>query len=79
MSDNSEDAIFSQNFERKIDELIAWAVMNAPNENDLSYKDFDKACEHLREAAYGKHSSKSAPEPADGGPQYESVTPAPWP
>ena len=91
MSDSSEKkSSFAQDFERRLDELITWAVANSPNQfAPLTGKDFSDARDKLRKIAIDggdpfrrRESAEKAsgePEPSEGGAQYVSVTPNPWP
>lgn len=67
--------------EKKFDELIAWAVMNAEPAHGLSAADFSELRETFCRIANSDQSSSnsSEPEPFEGGEQYVNVTPAPWP
>ena len=71
---------FKLECEKKFDELVAWAVLNAEECHELSASDFDevrrKFC-HI--AINGSKAPAEEPEPAEGGAQYVNVTPAPWP
>ncbi|HEV7816155.1 MAG TPA: hypothetical protein VGP06_13775 [Janthinobacterium sp.] len=79
-SDNSIRQ-FVHELERRFEEVQQWAIANWPDpEHPLSSSNFVEARKEI--LALGQMSSeinRHAPEPADGGPQYVSTTPAPWP
>ena len=86
MSDSSEKkSSFAQDFERRLDELITWAVANSPNQfAPLTGKDFSDARDKLRKIAIDggdpfRRREAAEPEPSEGGAQYVNVTPTPWP
>ena len=80
-TDITEHAIFCREFERKIDELIAWAVTNSPKSiSPLFTHNFIGVREHVCKIAYGEGDTLYRElEPSEGGPQYISDNPAPWP
>ena len=77
----TERAIFYREFERRIDDFIAWAVASAPqNPQTLFTHDFAKVRENMCEVARGGGDAPHRElEPSEGGPQYVSDNPAPWP
>jgi hypothetical protein len=77
----TEHAIFSREFERRIDDLIAWAVTSSPKRTSpLFTHDFAKVRESMCEIARGGGDALHRElEPAEGGPQYVNDNPAPWP
>lgn len=76
----SEKLSFAMTVNGKINELIAWVIENSPNKDtSLTDADFTEVRENFRKVAYGINSQKTEPEPSEGGAQYVSVTPAPWP
>jgi hypothetical protein len=64
----------------RFEEFTAWAVANSPG---IVSVDFDK-CRQEITALAGRDFDMGArnaaiPEPSEDGPQYVSVSPAPWP
>lgn len=74
-------ASYAQEIERRIDDLIRWAVESAPEDFDkLSVDDFSKVRRSFCAIAQGGGNPlEQEPEPEDGGAQYVSMNPAPWP
>lgn len=71
---------FAMEVNAKINHLIEWIVENSPEkEHPLSFSDFAQVREEFNKVACGLDSLKNEPEPSEGGAQYVSVTPAPWP
>lgn len=72
---------FTGEFERRFHALIQWAVENWPDKNNpLDAADFAVANkEFTKIIAKTGHAGPLIPEPAQGGPQYVSVDPTPWP
>lgn len=82
MTENIDHAAFSSELDKRLDEVIAWAVLTCPvKEANLAYADFEKIRSDFRQIALGKAKShhREKPEPEDGGPQYINDNPAPWP
>ena len=80
MSDIPTKTSFAMEVNAKINHLVDWVVENSPDkEHPLSYSDFAQVREEFNKIACGLGSSKNEPEPSEGGAQYVSVTPAPWP
>ena len=81
MEHNEQRTAFIHELWQRYEALQAWAIANWPDPaHPLSSADFVAARKELlgmgeRPAPAADH----APEPADGGPQYEETTPAPWP
>ncbi len=80
-TDVTEHAIFVSEFERRVNELIAWAVATSPKHiSPLFTHDFETVRKNICKIASG---GSDAPhrelEPAEGGPQYINDNPAPWP
>ena len=76
----SEKLAFALEVNNKIHELIEWVIENTPNkESPLHKDDFLEVQENFRKIACGIDAQKTEPEPSEGGAQYVSVTPAPWP
>ncbi len=81
MENIDERKQFEDELGRRFDELQRWAIDHWPNkERLLSPGDFALARKALFAAGLSTGElDQSAPEPSEGGPQYTSVTPAPWP
>ncbi len=77
----TEHAIFCREFERKIDDLIAWAVTNSPKHiSPLFTYDFVNVRESICQIAHGGGDALHRElEPSEGGPQYINDNAAPWP
>lgn len=80
MPEAPEKLAFALEVNSKINELIEWVINNSPDqEAHLRKEDFDEVGENFRKVACGIDPQKMEPEPSEGGAQYISVTPAPWP
>lgn len=82
MTENIDTSPFCQELDKRLDEVIAWAVMQCPlKESNLAYADFEKVRFDFQQVALGKKKSyqEGEPEPERGGPQYINDNPAPWP
>ena len=81
MSEKTQNAIFTRDVQRKLDELINWIIENRPDKNNaLSRNDFSIARQSIYSIATGDTDLHHIePEPADGGAQYINDNPAPWP
>ncbi len=81
MSEITQHAIFAREFQRRVDELISWAVENSSDSNrKLMREDFTEARKAICDLAAGDGILKHIElEPEHGGPQYINDNPAPWP
>lgn len=83
MDDNSDIRQFINELERRYSEVQAWAISNWPDqEHPLTLSNFVEARKEVLALGHQHMTSRinqQAPEPADGGPQYVSTAPAPWP
>ncbi len=81
MASKQECDKFASELERRFQELMEWAIGNFPNKGEpLSASDFADARKEISKiCAKAGQPWKSAPEPSEGGPQYRSLNPAPWP
>lgn len=81
MDTGPEIDAFRKELIRRFDELTHWAVDNWPDRSrPLSAVDFVRIREQM--AAAGdrpEDSGQRGLDPAEGGPQYRDVDPAPWP
>jgi hypothetical protein len=72
---------FVNELERRFEEVQQWAIANWPDqERPLTSSNFVEARKEI--LALGRMTSElnhKAPEPSEGGPQYVSTAPAPWP
>ena len=80
MSNAPEKVAFAIEVNSKINALIEWVIDNNPNKEYSLNKDaFADVQEEFRKIACGIDTQATEPEPSEGGAQYVSVTPAPWP
>lgn len=95
MSEHLDRSEYCSELNRKLDEVIAWAVLNCPiNGKNLAYADFEKVITEFRKVAteeselqhmgnqtqsQSQGQNQNQPEPEEGGPQYINDNPAPWP
>ncbi|MDO8344144.1 MAG: hypothetical protein Q7T48_13160 [Cellvibrio sp.] len=80
MSKAPEKVAFAMEVNSKLNGLIEWIIENTPNkEHTLHKDDFVDVQEEFRKIACGLDAQTLEPEPSEGGAQYVSVTPAPWP
>jgi len=76
---------FAGELERRFDELQAWALENWPETearpapSEVASLLTSARRRILSATPVGSAANQQVPEPADGGPQYISTTPAPWP
>ncbi|CAL62543.1 Hypothetical protein; putative Zn-dependent hydrolase domain [Herminiimonas arsenicoxydans] len=84
MLNQNEPDLFQIELKQRFEELVRWAVAHNPDRSaPLSEADFDAARKEITKLAahdlsLGERNAK-IPEPAENGPQYINVTPAPWP
>jgi hypothetical protein len=84
MAINDKHAEFSNELKRRFEEFATWTIANWPDKDTPpTHRDFDVARKEInalttRDVDLGKRNAE-IPEPADSGPQYVSVSPAPWP
>lgn len=83
MTGKLDTTAFGMELDKRLDEVIAWAVKECPTENaNLAYADFAKVREDFHQLATGAITANnplSNAEPEDGGAQYINDNPAPWP
>lgn len=86
MSNTTQDmSRFAGELERRFDELQAWALDNwpetaqRPSPSEVASLLASARRRILSTAPMDSETNQQVPEPADGGPQYISTTPAPWP
>lgn len=81
MADEQQRRAFINEVWRRFEEVQEWAIANWPErEHPLSSADFVEARKEILALGQPRASRVAgAPEPEQGGPQYEEVTPAPWP
>ena len=83
MTGKLDQTAFGMELDKKLDEVIAWAVKECPiKEANLAYADFAKVRTDFHQVATGEvkaNNPLSDAEPEDGGPQYINDNPAPWP
>lgn len=85
MDDATRRKFVSEIWKRYV-EVQNWAIANWPDpEHPLSTSDFVEGRKEILGLGLppnlrpGHEPPQAAPEPAQGGPQYQEVTPAPWP
>ena len=84
MNIHDEHAEFSNELKRRFEEFTVWAIANWPDKDTPpTSRDFDVARKEIaaitkRDFDIGARNA-AIPEPEDAGPQYVSVSPAPWP
>ncbi len=85
MDDASRRHFVAEVWKRYV-EVQNWAIANWPDkEHPLSTSDFVEGRKEILglglppNLRLGHEPPQPAPEPAQGGPQYQEVTPAPWP
>lgn len=83
MDDKNDIRQFINELERRYSEVQAWAISNWPDqEHPLTLSNFVEARKEVLALGHRQMNSALKPraaEPADGGPQYVSTAPAPWP
>lgn len=82
MEHNQQRTEFINELWGRFEALQQWAIANWPDrEHPLSSADFVAARQEILSLGEPRHATplRLVPEPAEGGPQYEEVTPAPWP
>jgi hypothetical protein len=85
MDDETRRKFVTEVWKRYV-EVQNWAIANWPDpEHPLSTSDFVEGRKEILglglppNLKLGHEPPQPAPEPAQGGPQYQEVTPAPWP
>lgn len=80
-STTPDQTSYAQEIERRVDDLIRWSVDNAPADFEkLSVDDFAEVRKKFCFIAQGGGNPlEQEPEPEEGGAQYVSMNPAPWP
>lgn len=82
MNKDLDKTTFGMELDRRLDEVIAWAVLECPNKDACPrYADFEMVRREFHRVASGDAAQHAQPaaEPEDGGPQYINDNPAPWP
>jgi hypothetical protein len=81
MEHNEQRAEFINELWRRFEALQQWAIDNWPDrDHPLSSADFVAARQEILAMGEARRPPlRLVPEPAEGGPQYEEITPAPWP
>jgi hypothetical protein len=81
MSDTSGKSNFQCELDRRLDELIAWAIASLPEKSSvLTAADFtDIRNSFYKALTISDDPFSREPEPSEGGAQYVNVSPAPWP
>lgn len=81
MSDQTDKEQFAADLEQRFQDLMQWAVTSWPDrDRPVSLADF----EDVRKAVHAisqrvRHPKGEALAPSEGGAQFVSVAPAPWP
>ena len=81
MEHNDQRTAFIHELWQRFEVLQKWAIANWPDkEQPLTSSDFIASRQEILTLGDGHHAPpQHAREPEAGGPQYEEVTPAPWP
>ncbi len=82
MEHNDQRQEFINDLWQRFEALQQWAIDNWPDrEHPLSSADFVAARKEILTLGDARRAPplRLVPEPAEGGPQYEETTPAPWP
>jgi len=81
MSDQAQNDQFAADLEQRFQDLMQWTVSNWPDrERPISVADFEDAQQAMRAIAQRlRHPEGEALSPSEGGAQFVSVAPAPWP
>ena len=81
MTDQNQNEQFAADLEQRFRDAMQWAVSSWPDaEHPISLGDFEdvhKAVQVIAERL--RHPSGAALAPAEGGAQFVSIVPAPWP
>lgn len=77
----SDKSNFEFELEQKLNELITWAIANAPSKSTpLTNADFAAVRDSFyKVVAISDDPFLREPEPSEGGAQYVNVKAAPWP
>lgn len=80
MTEAPEKVAFAIEVNQRFNDLVAWVAEHASTEGvTLEGDEFAAVREEFCRIACGIHGQAVEPEPSEGGAQYVSVTPAPWP
>jgi hypothetical protein len=82
MDNDKEWIAFSGELRRRFEEFTDWTIANWPDKSrPLSAASFSRSRDEIAGLMAGQAQAGggSSAEPSEGGPQYVSVTPSPWP
>ena len=81
MSDQDQKEQFAADLEQRFQDAMQWAVTNWPDaEHPISLGDFVDVQTAVQAIAHRvRHPSGEALAPSEGGAQFVSVDPTPWP
>jgi hypothetical protein len=81
MSDQTDKEQFASDLEQRFQDLMQWAVTSWPDaERPISLVDFDDAQKAVHKIVQRvRHPGGEALAPSEGGAQFVSVAPTPWP
>ena len=81
MSDQNQSEQFAADLEQRFRDVMQWAVTNWPDaEHPISLGDFGDVQTAVQAIAQRvRHPSGEALAPSEGGAQFVSIAPAPWP
>lgn len=80
MENNEESKKFTAELERRFQELEQWALQNWPDKSHpLATSDFSELRSEIARLGKPNDPNKREPEPSEGGAQYISLNPTPWP
>lgn len=81
MTDQNQNELFAADLEQRFRDAMQWAVSNWPDaEHPIAPGDFEDVHKAVQAIAQRvRHPSGEALAPSEGGAQFVSVVPAPWP
>lgn len=84
MTSQTECDQFADEFNRRFEELVSWAIHHWPEKNQpLQPGDFSASQREIALLLGARLHAGTPPDvgppPSDGGEQYVNVNPAPWP
>ena len=81
MTDQNEKERFAADLEQRFQDVMQWALTTWPDpEHPIAPGDFEDVHKAVQAIAHRvRHPSGEALAPSEGGAQFVSIVPAPWP
>lgn len=81
MTDQNDKEQFAADLEQRFRDVVQWALTTWPDpEHPIAPGDFEEVHKAVQAIAHRfRHPSGEALAPSEGGAQFVSIAPAPWP